>query len=78
MSSTTSRYSGTWDKPNIPAGEVVNIKFGNGDGTYTTMAVPVTPAILTHITGTKEGSYHCINLRYVLRQYPQYRSASIL
>ena len=58
----------------IPENETVNVCIRMFDGSVKTITLPVTPDILAHITGTRDGSFHCVNLKYLADKLPYCKS----
>jgi hypothetical protein len=68
------KYFGTWNQPIIPDNETIKVGVRDWNNKVIDIIVAVTPDILEHISGTKEGSFHTINLRLLAPKLPPCKS----
>lgn len=59
-----SEFNDGWQAA-IPAGQTVKVGFRMADDSIEYLELPVTQDILDHVMGTIDGSFYCVNLRYL-------------
>lgn len=59
-----SEFNNGWQAA-IPHGETVKVGFRMADNSVEYAELPVTQGILDYVGGTIDGSFYCVNLRYL-------------